>query len=256
MIKVYDASSSAEAHMIVNLLEQSGINATVEGEYLQGALGELPASGLVRVMAPTTDYQRAREIIEKWEQVQPDIPEGNIKKTKTSFLSLAIAFFAGVGLMAYFFNFPVSENGIDYNQDGVLDAKWIYRNNILKRTEVDRNFDGKVDGISRFDMRGYIKTISMDDDFNGTFETKSFYNKGNVMSSKTDADDDGFFEYRATYKNGVLDTVSFFKPNSKTPIKIQQFKNLKLSSAKFDSNQDGKFDTFHQYDEFEEIISK
>lgn len=104
-------------------------------------------------------------------------------------------------------------------------------------------------------MRGHIKTTSADDDFNGTFETKFYYNKGNLISSKTDANDDGFFEYRTIYINGVLDTVSFYIPNFKTPVKVQQFKNLKLSKAKFDSNRDGEFDTFYQYDEFEEIIS-
>lgn len=107
MIKVYDASNSAEAYMIANLLEQSGIEAIVEGEYLQGALGELPASGLVRLMVPNTDYQKAKEIIEKWEQVQPNIAEPTNRRSKTSFLSLAVAFFAGVGLMAYFLIFPL-----------------------------------------------------------------------------------------------------------------------------------------------------
>ena len=67
MTSVYEASHSVEAHMIKHLLEQGGLKAFVQGEYLQGAMGELPVTGLVRVMVNDEDYQEAREIIELWE---------------------------------------------------------------------------------------------------------------------------------------------------------------------------------------------
>jgi predicted Fe-Mo cluster-binding NifX family protein len=67
MKSVYEASHSVEAHMILHLLEQGGLKAVVQGEYLQGAIGELPVTGLVKVMVNAEDYEEAREIIELWE---------------------------------------------------------------------------------------------------------------------------------------------------------------------------------------------
>jgi hypothetical protein len=67
MKSVYEAGHSVDAHMILHLLEQVGLKACVQGEYLLGAIGELPVNGLVRVMVNDEDYQEAREIIEAWE---------------------------------------------------------------------------------------------------------------------------------------------------------------------------------------------
>ncbi len=74
MKSVYEASHSVEAHMIMHLLQQGGLKACVQGEYLQGAIGELPVTGLVKVMVNDEDYQEAREIIELWESA--DIESG------------------------------------------------------------------------------------------------------------------------------------------------------------------------------------
>ncbi|MEN8226403.1 MAG: DUF2007 domain-containing protein, partial [Bacteroidota bacterium] len=38
---IFEASSGLEAHMISNLLQQDGIEARIDGEYLQGGVGEL-----------------------------------------------------------------------------------------------------------------------------------------------------------------------------------------------------------------------
>ncbi len=67
MKSVYEAANSIEAHMILHLLEQGELKACVQGEYLLGAIGELPVNGLVRVMVNDEDYLEAREIIELWE---------------------------------------------------------------------------------------------------------------------------------------------------------------------------------------------
>ena len=44
------AQDLIEANLIKNLLAEQHIEATVLGEYLQGAIGELPASDLIRVV--------------------------------------------------------------------------------------------------------------------------------------------------------------------------------------------------------------
>ena len=77
MRSVFEASSGLDAHMILNLLEQRGISGRIEGEYLQGGVGELQAMGFVRVLVAEEDYAEARQIIGEWESIQPPdaIPE-------------------------------------------------------------------------------------------------------------------------------------------------------------------------------------
>jgi hypothetical protein len=49
---VYHAENLVDAHLVKGALEAAGIPAHVAGEYLTGAMGELPALGLVAVMVP------------------------------------------------------------------------------------------------------------------------------------------------------------------------------------------------------------
>lgn len=74
MKPVYDAANAIEAHMIVHLLGQAGIYGRVEGEHLQGAMGELPAAGIIRVCVNTDAVDAARRVIHDWEAAQPVEP--------------------------------------------------------------------------------------------------------------------------------------------------------------------------------------
>ena len=68
---VYEASSGLDGHMILNLLKQAGIAGRIDGEYLQGGIGELQAMNFVRVLVSEQDYAEARKIINEWESIQP-----------------------------------------------------------------------------------------------------------------------------------------------------------------------------------------
>ena len=72
MKSIYQAAPGVDAHMVRALLEQAGIPAQVRGEYLQGALGELPVSGMVAVWVPEADAARARELVLDWERAVPE----------------------------------------------------------------------------------------------------------------------------------------------------------------------------------------
>jgi len=72
MRTVFEASNAVEAHMILHLLQQSGIEGRVDGEHLLGAMGELPAMGLVRVVVDDNDVRRAKQVIADWESHQRD----------------------------------------------------------------------------------------------------------------------------------------------------------------------------------------
>jgi hypothetical protein len=67
MKSVYDASNNIEAHLVMHQLQQAGIDATIQGEFLQGGVGDLPAAGNVRVMVPANYFEEARSVIADWE---------------------------------------------------------------------------------------------------------------------------------------------------------------------------------------------
>lgn len=67
MIIIYHAANSLDANMIKGLLEQYEIRAFIQGEYLQGGMGELPAADLVTVSVDNENYTEAKKIIAEWE---------------------------------------------------------------------------------------------------------------------------------------------------------------------------------------------
>jgi hypothetical protein len=62
---VYQAENIIDANLVKNALEQDGISAFVGGQYLTGAIGELPPIALVNVMVSEVDWPRARAIAER-----------------------------------------------------------------------------------------------------------------------------------------------------------------------------------------------
>ena len=70
MIKIYSAQNAVDAHIVKGLLEQQGISARVNGEYLQGGIGELPPMGLITVSVEEENYEKASELIRKYENAE------------------------------------------------------------------------------------------------------------------------------------------------------------------------------------------
>ena len=250
---LYEAANTVEAHMILNLLEQSSLSARIDGEYLQGGVGELQAIGIVRVMVEEEDYADAKLIIQEWDAKQP---ENEIIKQKSSLEAGLIGFICGVAAMAFYYNTPVTDDGIDYNGDGKLDEKWIYVNYLISKTELDRNLDGKVDFIYSFDRKGLIESSSSDEDFNGTFETDIYYDYGSAVWQKSDTTGDGFNDYLINFEHGVVETITFFDPSTKQAIKVQEYGPHLLRKARVDTTGNGDLDTLYEYDSIEEIVNK
>ena len=67
MIKVYRAANITEAHIVKGMLEANGIEAFVDGFYLQGGIGELATMDFVTVSVDKDNEEKAREIIEEYE---------------------------------------------------------------------------------------------------------------------------------------------------------------------------------------------
>lgn len=83
LIEVYRTPKIAEAHSIKMALEEEGLQVFLDGEMLQGGLGELPlgwSTGL-RVSVLETDLHRAEELIAEMEaQIMQSLsaPETNV----------------------------------------------------------------------------------------------------------------------------------------------------------------------------------
>lgn len=63
MRRIYRAENTIDANLVKGVLAQEGITAHISGEYLAGALGELPALGLVEVMVAEEDEAAALELL-------------------------------------------------------------------------------------------------------------------------------------------------------------------------------------------------
>jgi len=91
--------------MILNLLKQQGITGRIEGEYLQGGIGELQAMGFVRVLVSEEDYAVAKKIISEWEAIQPAAEESK-PETRSSggLLIFVMGVIVGAWLMYWILN--------------------------------------------------------------------------------------------------------------------------------------------------------
>jgi hypothetical protein len=254
---IYEASSGLEAHMILNLLQQHGIESRIDGEYLQGGAGELQAMNMVRVLVNEVDYTSAQSVIDEWDSTQIEKTEIPVQATNSKSSAVAAGLFigliAGAGITYSAYNTPVSINGIDHNDDGKMDEKWIYRDDRISSIEIDRNLDGVIDLVSSYNRKGRIYKSKLDDNFDGVFESLITYERGNPILTEVDIDNDGAADHRTYFRDGVFYKVEIFDPASGVTRKIQNYKLNKLVSSSFDSDGDGIFDKKYEYDFYEEI---
>ena len=67
MQRIYDANDLIEAHIVKGMLEQQNIDVYIGGYYLQGGIGELPASGNVSIWVADEQIEQAIEIIKEYD---------------------------------------------------------------------------------------------------------------------------------------------------------------------------------------------
>ena len=69
---VYEASQLGEAYIIKHLLERACLHPIIHGEYLQGGVGEIAPSGLLKVLVNDEQYDEAINIIQAWDDAEWD----------------------------------------------------------------------------------------------------------------------------------------------------------------------------------------
>lgn len=71
MLRIYEPRDLMEAQMLVGMLENEGIEAHVAGRDLLGAVGELPALGLLGLLVEAAQAERAISLIAAYNAALP-----------------------------------------------------------------------------------------------------------------------------------------------------------------------------------------
>lgn len=253
MQTIYQASNGVEAHMLKNMLEQEDIPAFIEGEYLQGGVGDLPAHNLVRLVVAEADAERAKEIIDSWNQIQDTnqaITEHKPQRRLPTFILVFFGMVIGVMISLAFFRTPYEYAGNDHDHDGQLDEKWTYSpTGAPMLFEGDRNLDKKIDVITNYNRRGLPEVSEFDDNFDSIFETTANFDMGYMTVAKTDTDGDSFPDFITNYKFGVITSIEYINVYSGYPKKICSFELGKLKACDIDTNLDKVMDKQVRYDD-------
>ena len=72
---IYRAENLFDAHLVKDALEHAEIPAYIAGEYLTGAVGELPAMNYIAVMVPNSSLPVASAIVREVEALLSDARE-------------------------------------------------------------------------------------------------------------------------------------------------------------------------------------
>lgn len=262
---VFNAANSLEAHMIKELLSMQGIEAHINGEHLQSGVGELPAINLVKVSVDDNDFSKAKDIIAHWEsqEIAPEpmraitdsrsLTTGRYRPYASFLLGLAL------GAIAVYWSFqsPVTQSGVDFDADGRLDEHYIYRNGVISKLEVDRNFDGKIDFTTTYDPAGLPESSRADENFDGNFETTLAYQNNQVTYEKSDSNADGEIDMVINYHpTEPIRLTTIYDLQSGRARKEQRYAMGKLVSADWDSDSDGVMDTVISYDAYAEEVAR
>lgn len=263
MKRVYEAANITDAYLIRDVLGQAGIPAHVQGQYLQGALGELPVSGMIYVQVAEADAERARQTIDDWTQATPEpLDDGTsasaptVGRARPSALGTIAVFGFGIAIGAVAtwsqLRGPATAQTADYNGDGSADTWFYYSGDLLLRVESDRNRDGTVDSITYYDRHGAVQRAEDDDDFDGRREAVHRFRDGLWAESAVDDDGDGSPEYRADAAAGVV-YLEQWLDRSGTVVKNVFHASGRPFRSDLDTDLDGRLDTRRHLDARAEI---
>ncbi|WP_394241687.1 DUF2007 domain-containing protein [Halopseudomonas laoshanensis] len=79
MLCAYQPLDMAEAQLLQHLLKDHHIGCYLSGQYLQGAMGELPALDLLGIWVAAEDLGLARELISDWQTATPIMPDMDVE---------------------------------------------------------------------------------------------------------------------------------------------------------------------------------
>ena len=266
---VYQSTNLAEVYLLRDLLVEADIPAQVQGEFLRGGIGELPADTPVSLTVPDTQVEAAREIVLDWERTRPeDDAEGDAEDSAAADVvlprrggavlqmlgALTLGAFCGGAIVWAIYNHPAEGPLRDVDGDGRVDERVILAGDRIDRVEIDRNRDGKMDRIIHYALDRMADRAEFDNDFDGRLEGSERYVDNEPVEWSVDRDGDGVVEAREVYAHGVIVKEEMFDKDARI-VRTIQFRGGAPVSGEFDSDGDGVLDTARTYAASGEIVA-
>jgi hypothetical protein len=252
--RVYECTLGVEAHMVCDLLARAGISARVDGEFLQGAGGDLPLGNSIKVRVAPEKAAEARAVIDEWEKLQPADPTPPPSRSSLAPLwfvtGLLVGAVGGSLLVAHALQSPATTQGIDFNDDGDFEIRYHYAGDRPSRTEIDRNDDGRIDERWQFGSDGLARSQELDSDFDGRFEWQSEVHNEMHKIGRVDRNGDGAMEEVWRFENGEVRLVEYFDDTGQRLVSRQRYLAGERVAAEFDRDGDGVFEQRVAFDRF------
>ncbi|UUY08421.1 DUF2007 domain-containing protein [Pseudomonas sp. J452] len=71
MQRIYEPQDLLEGELLLGMLASEGVDAHLAGRHLLGAIGELPALGLLGLLVQDDDAEHARHLIDAYNAAAP-----------------------------------------------------------------------------------------------------------------------------------------------------------------------------------------
>lgn len=266
---VYQSTNLADVHLLRDLLVQTDIRAQIQGEFLRGGIGELPADTPVSLSVPDEQAEAARAIVLDWERARPEdnaeedpeaaaapvaAPPRRGVSTLQVLGALVFGALCGGAIVWAIYNHPSEGLTRDFDGDGNADERVILAGDRIDRVEYDRNHDGKVDRIIHYGLNHLPDRAEFDNDFDGRLEGRERYDENEPVEWSQDRDGDGVVELRAVYVHGVVAKEEAFNKHAQITRTIE-FRGGVPVSGEFDADGDGVLDAARTYDANGEIVA-
>ena len=142
----------------------------------------------------------------------------------------------------------VIELKLDADGDGLPELSRYHdqESNLLIRQEEDRNYDGKIDAISRFAW-GDLTARTLDDDDDGEPDGWEDYADGRLRRREVDRDRDGVRDAFYDYTGGSLTLEQHDADNDGSIDREIRYENRMRTTAEEDLDRDGRPDVWYRY---------
>ncbi len=144
----------------------------------------------------------------------------------------------------------------DINQDNTVDIYKMFKishhedgtvlGEYLVRTDTDINHDGKIDVTRIFDDEEQLSEETIDLDFDGTIDTRSFYVNGKISKKEVDINYDGIPDLIQKYEGGKLRVIESDQSGDGQVDTWEYFEKDVLDRIGKDIDADGKVDIWER----------
>ena len=98
-----------------------------------------------------------------------------------------------------------------------------------------------------------LDTEERDDDFDGQFESRTWYRMEQAQRTEADTDGDRLIDSVTHYTHGVPTRMDTLEPRSGQPVRIEHLRLGRLDKVERDTDLDGVLDTREHYNALGQI---